>query len=311
MAALIALAGCSGGGSPAPSLTTSAAPAYDNFQTIGDAIGCLSLINSDPETTDIKDNKYCNLEHPTQKGGGVTVYEYADVARRDKSLKAGLVFEQSFLVLSDTWAINGEVKDLRKIKAVLGTGELRTAEPDASPRADSGVEPGDDEPTLDIDDATLVSLGKSATYQGQRVQAGKVYCNDLKGSKDPNRQFDSCRLSSLSDGYEDHKAPKGQEFYLVAFRWKNTGNEPVAPSDFGNLVTDKGVEYADETELSDSATTNARGNEDFSTSGEMNPGTSGRILLCYAIPKGTKVAKIYWGLDDYSEGLAAYALEVK
>ena len=70
------------------------------------------MSNADPETTDIKNNKYCLLEQPAQPQSSVTVYEFADLARRDKSLRAGIVQGQSFLVLSDTWSLSGDVQDL-------------------------------------------------------------------------------------------------------------------------------------------------------------------------------------------------------
>lgn len=310
----LALTACSSGngGAPAASPSTAAAPVLDSFEKIGDGIGCLSLGNQEPETTDIANNKYCTLEHPTQEGGGVTVYEYVDAAHRDKSIKAGLVYEQSFLVLNDNWSVSRDVKDLRKIKAVFSTGELRTAEPDGSStkHGGSGVGPGDSEETFD--EAVVVPLGKSVTYQDERVQLGKIFCNSLAGGKNQNEKFDSCRLTTTTDGFGGKaRAPKGKEFFMVAFRWKNVGKVPVEPSDFGTLVTDKGLEYAADDDLSSGATNTARGNDDFNTSSDMNPGTEGRILLVYTIPKKTKVKRINWGLDDSSNETPAYALAVK
>ena len=305
--------GCSSDVPKAASAPTSAAPAYDTFEKIGDGIGCLSLGNSEPETTDIAANKYCTLEHPTEESGGVTVYQYSDVAHRDKSLKAGLVYEQSYLVLSDTWAIAGDVRDLRKIRATLGTGDLRAPAADPSPSAgDEGVGPGDEGEDATVDGAKKVPLGKSATYHGERVQVGKVYCNAVdSSSKNATDEFDSCRLSELADDSDEYHAPKGQIYYLVAFRWKNISKAPVEPSDFGTLVTTDGTEYAADSDLTDSLTQAARGNDDFSTSSDMNPGTTGRILQVYSIPKTTKVASVHWGLDDYSPDDPAFALAVR
>jgi hypothetical protein len=307
--ALVTFAACSGGsGAPAAS-TTPAQPVYDSFEKIGDAVGCLALNNSDPETTDIAGNKYCTLEHPTVEGMGVTVYQYADVVRRDKSLKAGLVYEQSFLVLNDNWAISGDPRDLRKIRATVGQGDLRTAEAEKPSTEGSGVGPGEAEEEQTFDgDAEVVPFGKSVTYQNERVQAGKIYCGD------DDTQFDSCRFPSYTDQYEDTtKAPKGQEFYVVAFTWKNVGKAPLEASDFGTLVTKEGLEFAADETLSDSITDTARGNEDagFDTSSDMNPGTKGRIILAYAVPKGTKVDKIHWGIDSVNTGPPAYAIKVK
>jgi len=312
LSTLTVFAGCSkGDSSDAGVASTTAAPVYDSFEKIGNAIGCLSLANSQPETTDIKDNKYCNLEKPTQESGGVTIYEYADVARRDKSLKAGLVYEQSYLVLSDQWAISGGVSDLRTIKAALGRGDLRTAEPGTPSTEGGGIGPGEEEETLD-GDAEVVPFGKSVTYENERVQPGKIYCGGLNGGGDANKQFDSCRFPDYTDQYDDTtKAPKGQEFYLVAFAWKNVGKRPITPTDFGTLVTSEGLEYAAEDEISDDLTSSARGNENFDTSSDQNPGTTGRILLSYAVPKGTKVDKVHWGFDSAFEGPPAYALKVK
>jgi hypothetical protein len=303
-------AGCSGG-SPAPSTaSTTATPVYDTFEKIGDAIGCLSLSNSEPETTDIQANKYCSLEHPSQKSGGVTIYQYADVAHRDKSLKAGLVYQQSYLVLSDTWTISGDIRDLQMNKASLGTGDLRSAEPEPEPSGNDGVGEGDPEDPLE-DGAKTVPPGKSATYHGEKVQSGKIYCNSIDGRKNQNQQFDSCRETSIEDNSETKKAGKGREYYLVACRWKNVSKEPVTPSDFGTLVTADGTEYAAKDDLSDTLTNGARGNDDFSTYNEMNPGTTGRILLCYSIPKGTKVKAVHWGIDTYQDNYPAYAFTVR
>jgi len=172
------------------------------------------------------------------------------------------------------------------------------------------VEEGDPEDPLEEGPKT-VPLGKAATYQGEKVQVGKVYCNGLDRGKNQNQQFDFCRDTSLDDDLgTTHKAGKGREYYTVAVRWKNVSKEPITPSDFGTLITADGSEYAAESDLSDALTNSARGNDNFSTYNQMNPGTSGRILLCFSIPRGTKVKAIHWGIDTYGD-YPAYALAVR
>lgn len=309
---LVALTACGDGGGTTPP-ATSASPQYASFESIGDKIGCLSLANSDPETTDIKANKYCLLEHPVIQGGGVTIYQYEDVGRRDKALKAGLTVGQPFLVLSDTWALSGDVRDLRKVRALMGTGEIRSAEADP-PSGTGRIGPGDEEPPLDEDGAAeLVPFGKAVSFNGERVQAGKIYCNAVgEEGKDPDKQYDSCRVTRYETEFEEVLRPaKGEEFYFVAFRWKNVSKRPIDPSPFGTLVTKQGLEFEQDESLSASLTENARGNEDFSTDETVNPGKSGRILLAYRVPKGTKVTQVHWGLEEFSDAPPLYALEVR
>ena len=86
--------------------------------------------------------------------------------------------------------------------------------------------------------------------------------------------------------------------------------EPITPSDFGTLITADGNEYAAESDLSDALTNSARGSDNFSTYSQMNPGTNPRILLCFSIPRGTKVKAIHWGIDTYGD-YPAYALAVR
>jgi hypothetical protein len=311
-------AGCSSGTQPQPTAATTPTPTvqaalYDTFEKIGDAVGCLSLSNSDAETTDIKDNKYCALEKSAVPDGGtVTVYEYADKIHRDKSIKAGVLQDQSFLLLSETWSLSGDVRDLRRIKALLGDGELRSADPE-EPTGPGTVRSGEKEEPLDsLGDAEPVAFGKSVTLDGEQVQSGKIYCNDIGDKANQNKQYDSCRQSTLDDSYGDTtRAPKGDEFFLVAFRWKNVGKKPIEAKSFGTLVTQDGTEYELNENQSTALTRDARGNANVDMNGKINPGKAHRILLAYTIPKGTKVKAINWGAEDYTDDPPVYALAVK
>jgi hypothetical protein len=306
----LTLASCSNDKPPAPA--ASASPQYTSFEAIGDKIGCLSMANYDPETTDIQENKTCLLEHPVQQYGSITIYQYADVARRDKALKAGITQGQPFLVLSDTWALSGDVRDLRKAKAIMGAGELRTAEADP-PGGSGSVGPGSDEPPADGGEAEVVPFGKAVTFDAEQVQVGKIYCNAVgQSGSDPDKQYSSCRLTRYEDSLDEvHRAAKGEEYFFVAFRWKNVGKAPVDPTPFGTLVTRDGLEFEQDESLSSDLTENARGNQDFDTDSKVNPGKSGRILLAYAIPKGTKVKGVHWGLEEFSDAPPLYQLEVR
>ena len=290
-------------------------PLYDTFEKIGDAIGCLSLSNSDAETTDIKENKYCTLEKSAVPDeGSVTVYEYADLTHREKSVRAGVIQEQSFLILSDTWSVSGDVRNLRMIKAQLGVGELRSAAPE-QPTGPGTISPGDGEPTdTGSNLAVPVAFGESVTLNGEKVQVDRIYCNAIGDNQKPNKDkpFKSCRKYSLTDSYGDTtSAPRGDQFYLVAFRWKNVSKKPIEATSFGTLVTKYGTEYALDDEQSTTLTSNARGNADIDPNGTLNPGKSHRILLAYPIPKGSKVKAIHWGAEDYTDDPPAYALAVK
>lgn len=236
-----AAAGCSANAGPAAS--TPAPPRYDSFEKIGASVGCLSMSKADPETTDIKNNKYCLLEQPAQPQSSVTVYEFADLARRDKSLRAGIVQGQSFLVLSDTWSLSGDVQDLTNIHTALGAGELRSVKPE-KPASAGTVGAADDEAMHGPHEPEVIPLGKSVTYNDERVQVSKVYCNTLGGEGRSDKQFDSCRKSSYRDQYDTLvQAPKGDVLFIVAVRWKNVGKKPIQPTGFGTLVTADDVEY--------------------------------------------------------------------
>jgi len=308
---LLAGAGCS---PDKPPQSAASASLYDTFEKIGDAIGCLSMSNAEAETTDIKENKYCALEKSAApEGGTVTVYEYADKTHQDKSVRAGVIQEQSFLLLSETWSLSGDVRDLRRIKAQLGDGELRSAAPEKS-TGPGTVAPGEEEESLDGYSAVPVQLGESVTLNGEKVQVGKIFCNTLPGEnqQNQNKQFNSCRTSRLIDSYGDTtKATRGDEFFLVAFRWKNVSKGPIEATPFGTLITKDGTEYGLDTEQSTTLTSTARGNADIDMNGAINPGKSHRILLAYTIPKGTKVKAIHWGAEDYTDEPPAYALAVK
>jgi hypothetical protein len=310
---LLAGAGCS---SDEPPPSAASVPLYDTFEKIGDAIGCLSMSNSEAETTDIKENKYCTLEKSAvPDGGSVTVYEYADLTHREKSVRAGVIQQQSFLILSETWSLSGDVRDLRMIKAELGVGDLRFAAPE-KPSGPGSIGPGGgDEPTgTDGNEAVPVTFGNSVTLKGEKVQADRIYCNAIGDNQKPNRNkpFKSCGKFSLTDSYGDTtRAPRGDRFFLIAFRWKNVSKKPITATSFGTLVTKDGTEYALDEEQSTTLTSNARGNADIDPSGTLNPGKSHRILLAYPIPKAAKAKAIHWGAEAYTDEPPAYALAVK
>jgi hypothetical protein len=159
-----------------------------------------------------------------------------------------------------------------------------------------------------------VAFGTSVSLNGEKVQVGKIYCNTLTSEnlKNENKQFNSCRKSRLDDSYGDPTtATKGEEFFVVAFHWKNVSTRPIEATAFGTLITRAGTEYALDEKQSTILTSAARGNADADMSGTINPGNSHRVLLAYTIPKGTKVKAVHWGAEKHTEGPPAYALAVR
>jgi hypothetical protein len=292
------------------------APEYDSFEDISEKLGCESLVAEEKMNSHVLENKVCML--PALSDGGIGIFQFADTSQRDAFMQSPNTEggAPSFLVLSDTWVLLGNADDVVTAHEKLGAGEVRTPEPDTSSASPSQP---------DLPDVIRVPAGESATYKGEQVQLDKVNCAFPKST---NKLSDSCRVTNLGKivwntewggendpdyklpEYLDAKAPKGDEFYVVAFRWKNVGKKPIYPSSFGNLITATGSEYEAESEYQDTLTQKARGNEDIDTSVKFNPGKGYRQILVYSIPKGTKVASIDWGFDEFDD-TPAYTLEVR
>ena len=314
LALTLLLAGC-GNSSPTDHL--------NSFEEVGDALGCLQLINAGPETTDILNNKYCTLPNRSAESvGQATILQYDDQESRDKSVKAGVVLGASYLLLNKEWAISGEVSDLMLMKSKLGGGELRQVLPEESPPpVEEEDAPESVEPTTEVEGPKLVPFGSSATSGGEEVKIDRLRCDEEKKA-----EFVSCRETNLGkiapnpdyDGdasgdvpeFLAAKAESGDEFYLVAVEWKNAGKKPIRAGAFGTLVTAGGAEFESDSVYEQILTQNTKGNEDVDTTETFNPGKGFRIILCYAIPKGTKVVSVNWGLDVDGEA-PKYTLAVK
>jgi len=307
---LLFVGACSSDGTGAGSTE----PEYNSFEEISAKLGCQSLISEEKMNSHVLENKVCVL--PDLSQGGIGIFHFADAAQRDATMKAlSVEGAASFLTLSDNWMLVGNTDDVVTARDKLGAGEIQTPEQGMSTASPSEESPAD---------VVKVPPGESATYKGEQARLGKVHCGFTEAT---NKLSDSCRVTNLGKivwntewggkndpeyklpEYLDAKAPKGDEFYVVAFRWKNVGKKPISPSSFGTLVTATGSEYESEDEYQYTLTQNARGNENVEVGGTFNPGKGYRQILVYTLPKGTKVASINWGINDL--GVPTYTFEVK
>jgi hypothetical protein len=298
-----------------PSQVPAAESQYNSFEEISAKLGCESLIAEEKMDSHVLENKVCVL--PALSEGGIGIFQFADATQRDATIQSQSTggSTSSYLVLSDTWMLAGNSDDVVTARDKLGAGEVRTPDPSTT-----GGSPTEES----LPDVIKVPVGKSATFKGEQVRLDKIRC----GVKPTNKLSDSCRMTNLGKivsnpewggkndpnyelpEYIDAKAPKGDEFYLVAFRWKNVGKKPIYPSSFGTLVTATGSEYEAEEEYQYTLTRDASGNQGIDTTDEFNPGKGYRQILVYTIPKGTKVASINWGLDDF-DNTPTYTFAVK